>query len=107
MSKNQDHLKYQTHLDKTIDTNMSHLQGFITAHYSELIDSFGEPLPRQDGKTRAEWHVEFGDGTVAAIYDWKTEEPLGSLQRWNIGGFKPEAVELVELAIETNHREYR
>jgi len=74
--------------------NMTCLQGYITATYAELVERFGEPESGGD-KTTAEWALDFEDGTVATIYDWKEyETPLGTY-RWHIGGHSYEAVERV------------
>ena len=74
--------------------NGTSLQGYITATYAELVDKFGEPEDGGD-KTTAEWALEFEDGTVATIYDWKTyETPMGTYA-WHIGGHDYMAVERV------------
>jgi hypothetical protein len=66
-------MKFQTHNETEVDTNMSHLQGYITADYEELVDAFGSPMRYgfDDYKVDAEWHISFADGTVASIYNWK------------------------------------
>jgi len=62
------------------------LQGYVTAYYHELVEVFGEPDLTNGDKVTAEWCLEFEDGTVATIYDWKEyETPMGSY-RWHIGG---------------------
>lgn len=74
--------------------NGTSLQGYITATYAELVERFGEPEAGGD-KTTAEWALDFEDGTVATIYDWKEyETPLGTY-RWHIGGHNYAAVERV------------
>lgn len=90
-------MKYQTHNETNVDTNMSHLQGYIKADYEELVDAFG--LPMADGydgyKVDAEWHVAFVDGTVASIYNWKNGKnymgpsglDLEDIREWHVGGF--------------------
>lgn len=92
-------MKFITHnQDDLINTNMTHLQGCITATYAQLVGTFGEPLPEgkfDDYKSDAEWLVQFDDGTVATIYNWKnginycgSEEgtPTQDITDWHIGG---------------------
>lgn len=103
-------MKFITHNQKhDIDTNMTHLQGYITATYRDLINVFGEPI---DGrgcpgeKTDVEWNIQFEDGTVATIYNWKNGfnycgefgTPVHSIISWNIGGHSIKALELVSHA---------
>jgi hypothetical protein len=71
------------------------LQGYIRAYYHQLVAVFGEPDMLGGDKTTAEWCLEFEDGTVATIYDWKEcEIPMG-LHRWHIGGRNYDAVDRV------------
>lgn len=68
------------------------LQGYLeNVSFWELIDIFGEPEgPSGDGKTRVNWSIKFeqDDSTMqtATIYDWKTDEPLSEVRKWNVGG---------------------
>jgi hypothetical protein len=79
------------------DCNGTHLQGYMSAYYHQLVERFGEPTDSGD-KTTAEWCLAFEDGTVATIYDWKEyETPLG-LYRWHIGGTSQLAVTRVTQA---------
>jgi len=76
------------------DVNGTHLQGYVQAYYHQLVEVFGEPEGGGD-KTTAEWALEFEDGTVATIYDWKEyDTPLG-LYSWHIGGLSQRAVDRV------------
>lgn len=71
----------------------SSLQGYITTTYDRLTRVFGQPVGGD--KTTAEWAIQFKDGTVATIYDWKEfSTPVGQY-RWHIGGQNNRAVELV------------
>jgi hypothetical protein len=90
-------MKYQTHNETEVDTNMSHLQGYITADYEELVDAFGSPMRYgfDDYKVDAEWHIAFEDGTVASIYNWKNGRnymgtqgmDVQDIRHWNVGGY--------------------
>jgi hypothetical protein len=81
----------------TKDSNASgtSLQGYVTAYYHELVAVFGEPDLTNGDKVTAEWCLDFEDGTVATIYDWKEyETPMGRYQ-WHIGGRNQDAVDAV------------
>jgi hypothetical protein len=72
--------------------NGTSLQGHITTTYAELVEKFGEPNCFGGDKITVEWALEFGDGTVATIYDWKYGETPMHKTEWNIGGKTKEAV---------------
>jgi len=67
------------------------LQGHIVTTYAELVEKFGEPKAGGD-KTTVEWALDFEDGTVATIYDWKYGETPMHKTEWNIGGKNSDAV---------------
>ncbi len=74
---------------KTTDSwsaaNGTSLQGYVRTTYAQLVALFGEGVGAGD-KTTAEWILEFDDGTVATIYDWKElETPMGPYN-WHVGG---------------------
>ena len=75
------------------------LQGYVETTYAKLVEVFGEPQGASD-KTTAEWFVQFGDGTIATIYDWKVHESPMDKYSWHIGGFNKQAVYLVQKALE-------
>jgi hypothetical protein len=58
-------------------------------------------------KSDAEWQVQFDDGTVATIYNWKNGRnycgdegtPTHLIREWHIGGYSGDAVDLVKTAI--------
>ena len=64
------------------------LQGYVIASYQHLVDLFGEPVLQFDpAKTRANWVVQFEDGVVATIYDYKAQRtPIELVTEWNVGG---------------------
>ena len=77
------------------DANMTSLQGYVQAHYHQLVEVFGEPEGGGD-KTTVEWCLKFADGTVATIYDWKEYETPMGLYSWHVGGMSKLAVERVQ-----------
>ena len=91
-------MKFITHNeDDLISVNGTHGLGQIHATYAQLVSTFGEPLKEgfDDYKSDAEWLVQFEDGTVATIYNWKngknycgSEEgiPTQDIDDWHIGG---------------------
>lgn len=63
------------------------LAGYIDVTHKQLVDKLGESLgPSSDGKIREEWYLKFPDGTYASIYDWKSNRPISSITKWNVGG---------------------
>ena len=85
---------FETHNDISINANGTCLQGYITAHYYQLVDIFGEPTESDGYKVDAEWYIEFEDGTVGTIYNWKNGPnycgadgtPVEYITEWNVGG---------------------
>lgn len=51
--------------------NMTWGVGEIETTYGKLLHSFGEPHPSDGYKVDAEWTLQFDDGQVATIYNWK------------------------------------
>lgn len=102
-----DHLTYEP----VCSVTGTYLQGHIKATYAMLREVFGEPDRLDDSKVRVEWAFRFcdqnGRDVIAAIYDWKRyDEPLEEVTEWNIGGYKPEAVDVVEIAIDEYDQRY-
>ena len=85
------------------NVNGTCLQGYVTAHYEDLVAVFGQPKygphADMDGKVTCEWVITFtedGEKVVATIYDWKMgDTPIGREYDWHIGGFTNRAVQLV------------
>lgn len=85
-------MKYTTHnQNDLISANGTSLQDAFTPHYSELVAAFGEPLrwndENSDGKVQAEWIIQFEDGKIGTVYDWKEYgTPVELVRDWHIGG---------------------
>lgn len=75
--------------------------GKVTATYTDLIEIFGREHmgASGDGKVNAEWALEFIDGTIATIYDWKESGIPWHEYDWHIGGHSPAALKWVELLL--------
>ena len=87
----------------------THRVGLINADYSILCEAFGQPCgAMDDSKSDAAWDIEFSDGTVASIYNYKdgknyngpSGRSLEYIEEWHIGGNSRRAEILVEKALE-------
>ena len=96
--------KYQTHNDKEIDTNGSSLCGHIEVSYNRLIELFGEPTEGDEYKVDAEWHVNFDNGIVSTIYNYKNGknylgnrgENVENITHWHVGGYEMNSLKLIK-----------
>lgn len=68
--------------------NGTSLCGYVKTTYDKLVEKLGEPLIgfSGDGKMSCEWIIDFHDGSVGTIYDWKLSETPKHLYNWHIGG---------------------
>lgn len=92
-------MQYLTHHEKAIDTNGTCLQGYLdNVPYERLEALFGRPLDVWGcDKVQAEWELQFDDGKVATIYDWKNYgTPYEQVRDWNIGGYDSEVVARIQ-----------
>ena len=76
-------------------------QGELDGYFREDIEKvFGPPVydePSADGKVQMEWVIEFPDGTIATIYDYKQYDvATEDIDYWSIGGHKPLAAYYVK-----------
>ncbi len=70
-----------------ISADGTHLQGYVHTTYDRLVEVFGQPTYTGSGdKTTAEWILQFDDGLVATIYDYKEYTTPADLYNWHIGG---------------------
>lgn len=97
-------MKYKVLDEKVFDcgTNGTSLKGFVTATYDKLLKKLGEPTSTEDidEKVQCEWVIQFDDGQVATVYNWKTGGvPLYEYE-WHIGGHESSVVRLVKDIIE-------
>ena len=88
-------MKFKTHNDtKTIQIGGTSLKGILRSSYLELVRVFGQPLTQNLDKSDAEWEIEFEDGTIATIYNWKNGRnylgedglPTFLIGEWHVGG---------------------
>lgn len=111
---NKMNLDFKTHDEESRTIiNGTCLQGYIHAHYRDLIKKFGEPGTGDGYKLDAEWIIEFEDGTVASVYNWKNGLnycgnngiPVEHIYVWHIGGKNgTNAVTKVKLVLNTKEK---
>jgi hypothetical protein len=80
---------------KNADANGTSLVGYVRTTYAKIVEVFGEPDHRGGDKTTVEWALQFDDGTVATIYDWKEYRTPKEVYDWHIGGFSKYAQDRV------------
>lgn len=74
--------------------HMTFLQDYIYIDYDKIVEKYGEPTFGDGYKTDANWVIEWSDGKVGTIYNWKNgtnylgENGLEThkIKEWNIGG---------------------
>lgn len=100
-------MNFKTHNEKHISAVGTWGQGCIEASYDDLVRVFGAPCCLDNYKTDAEWLVEFDNGYVATIYNYKDGRnylgddglPTEQIRDWHIGGASNLAVGLVQQAL--------
>lgn len=100
-------MNFQTHNDKEINVGGTGLQGHLTLKFSDIKKAFGKPHGSDGYKSDAEWEIEFEDGVVATIYNYKDGKnyngssgtPKTKITDWHIGGHDRRAVQNVIKAI--------
>lgn len=100
-------MKFQTHNQKEINFIGTGYITEINISYKEIKNTFGKSF--ENGyKVDAMWVIEFEDGTIATIYNYKNGKnymgksgtPKTKINEWNIGGFRnTNALELVKSAL--------
>ena len=96
-------MKFETHNETTVLSGGTWLQGYITIGFDKLVAVFGEPCAERGYKVDWEWEIEFEDGTVATVYNWKNGPNYGAvdvtpdmIREWHVGGHNGEALENVK-----------
>ena len=102
----------QQSLDRNVVLNKmvgTHFFGSIKGvSYEELTELFGTPIAREylpwsdetDNKdTRYQWLIEFEDGLLATIYDWKVDYSQKCVMtqpiEWHVGGHDPRVMDRI------------
>jgi hypothetical protein len=97
-------MKFKTHNDKEVNTGGTSLVGTIDINFNKLFEVFGEPTGSDGYKSDAEWEIEFEDGTVGTIYNWKDGinyngddgTPTEEITHWHIGGNSKEVISKIK-----------
>lgn len=84
----------QVTVSNEIDACGTCLLGEIDLSYDEIVALLGEPTSGGDGyKVDAEWNLEFEDGTIATLYNYKSGpnynqdgSDVRDIRDWHIGG---------------------
>jgi len=93
-------MDFITSQQQPIETAGSHLIGVVVASYDMLKTAFGDACGGDGYKTQVEWAIQFEDGTIATIYDWKEGDcyhgegqgtHFSKVEEWHIGGFNGKA----------------
>jgi len=93
-------MDFFTSQQQPIETAGSHGIGVIEASYNMIKTAFGDPCGSDDYKVQVEWAIQFEDGTIATIYDWKQGDlyngegngtHFSKVEEWHIGGFSDKA----------------
>ena len=93
-------MDFITSQQQPIETSGSHLVGVVVASYNMLKTAFGDACGGDGYKTEVEWAIQFEDGTIATIYDWKEGDcyhgegqgtHFSKVEEWHIGGFNGNA----------------
>ena len=82
--------------------------GIVNVSFDKLVKVFDEPDICEDNRTDVQWYLEFEDGTLASIYNWKNGKNflgnsgllVNNITKWNIGGVNDNAVLRVKKALE-------
>ena len=99
-------MNYLTHNQKDdINVMGTSLSGYVDTTYAALKEMFGEPEEGDGYKVDAEWVLEFKDGTVVTIYNYKdgvnylgAEEGIETqnITDWHIGGGNNAEIKLLK-----------
>lgn len=84
-------------VSENIDINNTSCQGIVNLkNLHRITGRFGQPTHRGlkadgFGKINVQWCIQFADGTIATIYDWKNWR-----DGYHVGGHSERAFELVK-----------
>ena len=78
------------------------LKGQFYTTYDRLVEVFGPPTQGPDAnedKVTCCWVLQFDDGEIGTIYDWKTYQTPMLPYSWHIGGHTAGVVDRIISAI--------
>ena len=76
------------------DADGTCLQDYVTVSYQTIVAKYGNPITSDGYKVDAEWIIQWDDGQVGTLYNWKNGKnylgedglPVEKIKEWNIGG---------------------
>jgi hypothetical protein len=105
---------YKTHNETDdIDIDFTSLKGSIKTSYNNILNKLGPSQKDFDNsKVDAEWTIEWEDGEIATLYNWKNGrnycgnygDRIEDIINWNIGGFNHDIVSRLYNILNTNSR---
>ena len=91
---------------ENVISNGTSLIGSVDVSYRKLVNVFGKETFGMSGdkKSQCEWNLQFNDGTIVTIYDWKVNKKYcgkeglskSKVKDWHVGGFSQHALDLVK-----------
>ena len=86
-------MEFKTHNDIEIHS-LGGLLDYVDVTYDDLLRTFGSPHTGDEYKVDAEWDIQFEDGRIVSIYNYKDgKNYLGrkgtsveNIYKWHIGG---------------------
>jgi len=92
----QHQMKTKPNFKTEINASGTTLQGYIDITYDDLVKVLGKEEGGGD-KTLAEWSIEFDNGIIATIYDWKnTGWKKEDVTNWHIGGYDGKCIDMIQ-----------
>ena len=84
-------------LNKMVGTHF--FGSFENVSFEELVELFGNPITTEDNDIRFQWLIEFEDGLLATIYDWKVDYSQKCVMtqpiEWHVGGHDPRVMDRI------------
>lgn len=94
-------------VSEKVDINGTCLQGYVSATRRKIQSVFGKPTLKgyRHDKVTTEWAIQFDDGLVATLYDYKRysagSPKMDEEYGWHIGGHDRAAVDRVRETLES------
>ena len=92
-------MKYKKLDMNEMKSNGTSLKGYVETTYKNITKKLGEESFYENSseeKTQSEWILEFKDGKIATIYNYKTGRTPIEKYDWHIGGHDVEVVKRVQ-----------
>ena len=84
-------------LNKMVGTHF--FGSFKGLSFTQITELFGTPITSEEDHVKYQWLIEFEDGLLATIYDWKVDYEKSSVWtdpiEWHVGGHDPRVMDRV------------